>query len=31
MPGLPMVEETELQDMVARQAFLAAVRAYGHL
>ncbi|MGE3345442.1 MAG: DUF523 domain-containing protein [Vicinamibacterales bacterium] len=28
MPGLPMVEEGDLQDAVARQAFLAAVRAY---
>lgn len=28
MPGLPMVEEGELHDVVARQAFLAAVRAY---
>jgi len=28
MPGLPMVEEQELQNAVARQAFLAAVRAY---
>ena len=28
MPGLPMVEDHELHDAVARRAFLAAVRAY---